>query len=258
MGSPPHLNYGMDPIDWQTLPCEGVSTPPSSQKRAAMSITSTSLSQQNGGAAAPNSATGRDPRRRGPIDVLIVDDHRAAQYSMWALLSWKRDIGVTGTASSSAEAMTIAKRRRPDVCLIAAALGQGAALTLTSRMKRLSDPPRVLIFADSVDQHLAYAATVAGADGVIWRYADAEEQASVVRRVAVGEQHFPDLEPSAFHAVLDQVEDDDRAIVAMLLEHTPPDHIASMLGISAHSLERRRQGILTRLGAPAEAMAVVP
>jgi DNA-binding NarL/FixJ family response regulator len=223
-----------------------------------MSFTSTILSQQDLGGPAPNRARRRDPRRAGTIDVLIVDDHRAAQYSMWALLSWKRDIGVTATASSSAEAMTIAKRRRPDVCLIAAALGQGAALTLTSRMKRLSDPPRVLIFADSVDQHLAYAATIAGADGVIWRYADAEEQANVVRRVAIGEQHFPDLEPSAFHVLLDEVEDDERAIVAMLLEHAPPDHIASMLGISAHSLERRRQGILKRLGGPAEAMAVLP
>jgi DNA-binding NarL/FixJ family response regulator len=223
-----------------------------------MSFTSTSLPPRGLDLRTPTSAPGADPRRRGAIDVLIVDDHRAAQYSMWALLSWKRDIAVTGTASSSAEAMTVAKRRRPDVCLIAAALGHGEALTLTSRMKRLSTPPRVLIFADSVDQHLAYAATVAGADGVIWRYADAEEQASVIRRVAAGEQEIPDLEPSAFHALLDQVEDDDRAIVAMLLEQTPPDHIASMLGISAHSLERRRRGILKRLGGPAEAITVVP
>ena len=34
----------------------------------------------------------------------------------------------------------------------------------------------------------------------------------------------------------------------MLIEHTHPDHIAGLLGISAHSLELRRQGILKRLG----------
>lgn len=214
-----------------------------------MNSPSTSPSQPDLEATAPNSSrNGRNPRRRDAIDLLIVDDHRTAQYSMWALLSWKRDIRVTGTASSSAEAMTVAKRRRPHACLISATLGQGEALTLTSRMKRLSDPPRVLIFADSVDQHLACAATVAGADGVIWRYADPEEQAGVVTRAASGEQQFPHLEPRAIHALLDQVEDHDRAIVAMLLEHTPPDHIAGMLGISAHSLELRHQGILKRLG----------
>jgi len=115
-------------------------------------------------------------------------------------------------------------------------------------MKHLVDPPCVLIFADAVDQHLACAATVAGADGVIWRYADPEEQADVVRRAASGEQLFPDLHPSEIHALLDHVADRDQAIVAMLLEHTSPDHIAGLLGISARSLELRRQGILKRLG----------
>ena len=155
---------------------------------------------------------------------------------------------MTGTASSSAEALTRAKRRRPHACLISATLGQGEALTLASTMKHLIDPPRVLIFADVVDQHLACAATVAGADGVLCRYTDPEEQAGIVRRAASGEQQFPDLQPTAIHALLHQVEDLDRAIVAMLLEHTPPDHIAGLLGISARSLEQRRQDILKRLG----------
>lgn len=198
---------------------------------------------------APNSRNGDDARRRGEIDLLIVDDHRAARYSVWALLSWKRDIRVTGTANSSAEALTLAKRRRPHACLISATLGRGEALTLASRMKHLVDPPRVLIFADAVDQHLAGAATVAGADGVLCRYADPEEQAGIVRRAASGERQFPKLQLTAIHALLDQVEDRDRAIVAMLMEHAPPDDIAGLLGISARSLELRRQNILKRLGA---------
>ena len=69
-----------------------------------------------------------------------------------------------------------------------------------------------------MDQHLACAATVAGADGVLWRYADPEEQASVIRRAASGEQQFPNLQPNEIHALLDQVDDRDRAIVAMLIE----------------------------------------
>jgi DNA-binding NarL/FixJ family response regulator len=185
---------------------------------------------------------------RDKVDLLIVDDHRAARYSVWALLNWKPDIRVSGTASSSAEALRLAQRHRPHVCLISATLGQGEALTLASRMKHLTDPPRVLIFADAVDQHLACAANLAGADGVLWRYADPEEQAAVVTRAASGEQQFPTLQPAEIHALLGQVEDRDRAIVAMLLERTPSDHIAGLLGISAHSLALRRQNILKRLG----------
>src|SRR5437764_15444793 len=106
-------------------------------------------------------------------------------------------------------------------------------MTLASRMKHLIDPPRVLIFADLVDEHLACAASLAGADGVLCRFADPEEQVGVIRRTASGKEQSPDLQPSAIHALLDQVEDRDRAVVAMLLEHTPPDHIAGLLGLSA-------------------------
>ena len=189
-----------------------------------------------------------DARRRDEIDLLIVDDNRAARYSVWALLSWERDMRVTGTASSSAEALTLAKRRRPDVCLISATLGQGEALTLASRMKHLIDPPRVLIFADAVDQHLACAATVAGADGVLCRYADPEEQAGIVRRVASGEQQFPSLQPTEIHALLGQVEErivrSSRCSWSTRLRTTSP----TCCGISARSLELRRQGVLKRLG----------
>ena len=88
----------------------------------------------------------------------------------------------------------------------------------------------------------------AGADGVLCRYADPEEQAGIVRRAASGERQFPKLQPTAIHALLDQVEDRDRAIVARLVKHAPPDDIAGLLDISARSLELRRQNILKRLG----------
>ena len=213
-----------------------------------MSTALISPSQRELEGQAPISRNGDDAHLRCEIDLLVVDDHHAARYGEWPLLSWTREIRVTGTASSSAEALRLADQRRPHACLISATLGQGEALTLASRLKHLIDPPRVLIFADTVDQHLACAARVAGADGVLGRYADPEEQVAVIRRAASGKQQFPELQPRAIHALLDQVEDRDRAIVAMLLEHTHPDHIAGLLGLSARSLELRRQGILKRLG----------
>jgi two-component system, NarL family, response regulator DesR len=191
---------------------------------------------------------GREAARRGELDLLLVDDHLAARYSVWALLHWKREIRAIDTADSSAQALAQAERRRPHVCLISATLGQGDALTLASRMKHLKHPPRVLIYADAIDAQLAGAAIVAGADGVFWRYADPEQQAGVIRRAASGEQHFPNLRSTELLALLDRVEDRDRAIVAMLLESTHPDHIARTLGISARELKLRRVSIVKRLG----------
>jgi two-component system, NarL family, response regulator DesR len=213
-----------------------------------MSSTSISSSPRDRGSKAFVSRNGNDATRPGELDLLLVDDHLAARYSVWALLHWKREIRVIDTADSSVQALARAERRRPHVCLISATLGQGEALTLASRMKHLKHPPRVLIFADAIDAQLAGAAIVAGADGVLSRYADPEQQAGVIRRAATGEQHFPNLRSTDVLALLDRAEDRDRAIVAMLLERTPPDQIARTLRISARELKRRRMSILKRLG----------
>ena len=105
-----------------------------------MSTALISPSQRELERQARNNRNVDDPRPRGEIDLLIVDDHHAAQYSVWALLSWKRDIRVTETASSSAEALRLADQHRPHACLISATLGQGEALTLVSKLKRLDEP----------------------------------------------------------------------------------------------------------------------
>jgi FixJ family two-component response regulator len=64
--------------------------------------------------------------------------------------------------------------------------------------------------------------------------------------------HPPDPEVIA---LLDQVEDRDRALLAMLLESSPDDDIAATLGISGAAVRRRRARLLDRLVAVARSRA---
>jgi two-component system response regulator DesR len=193
------------------------------------------------------------PIRAGEHDVLLVDDRPEARWRVWALLRWERDIREIATADSGVEGLAVAQRCRPRVCLISATLGEREALTLAGTMKHLAQPPSVLILADVVDTDLAGAAIIAGADGVLWHYADPDELAAVIGRAADGDQHFPTLRRAGVVRLLDRVEDRDRAIVAMLLERVPPDEVARTLGISARALDLRRKSILkTVLGHPRE------
>ena len=60
----------------------------------------------------------------------------------------------------------------------------------------------------------------------------------------------PDLAASNVLTLLERVEDRDRAILAMLHEHVPPDDIAATVGISGAAFRRRRARILARLSNP--------
>src|SRR5947209_12189143 len=130
MDSCPRLIFSVDPIDCQAAGFDVGRTVSASRKRAAMSTALISPSQQELQGQAPISRNGDDAHLRGETDLLVVDDQPASRYGEWSLLSWSRDIRVTGTASSTAEALRLADQRRPHACLISATLGQGEALTL--------------------------------------------------------------------------------------------------------------------------------
>lgn len=54
------------------------------------------------------------PRRPAVVDVLIVDDGRAASYALWALLNWQPGLRICGTAESRERALGTVRQLTPD------------------------------------------------------------------------------------------------------------------------------------------------
>ena len=74
------------------------------------------------------------------------------------------------------------------------------------------------------------------------------QYARSIRTKETGAESFPDtVPPTDVLTLLDRVEDRDRPILAMLVEHTHPDDIAATVGISAAALKLRRARIIARL-----------
>lgn len=185
---------------------------------------------------------------RETVKILLVDDDRAASYSLWALLSWQPGIRACATAESGVEAIGLAQRLSPDVCLVAAALGVGEGMEVSHRLTQLPGSPRVLVYGEHSGPEFHATAVIAGADGVLWRYGDPDELARTIRRTAAGEHEPQAVAHDAIRALIDHVEDHDRPIASMLLLRVPADEIAGTLGVSASHLRARRREIVKRLG----------
>jgi DNA-binding NarL/FixJ family response regulator len=176
-----------------------------------------------------------------PVDVLVVDDDGDASYSLCALLRWRAGIRVA--TAISADALRIALQERPAVCLVPARLGA----RVIHRLTRLPDGPRVLVYTDHRGSEVDGVAVLAGAAGSVWRYGDPDELADTIRRVAAGGAAFPALAREMLDGLIDQVEDGDRPIAALLLLDRQLDEIARILGISARAVASRRHRIVKRL-----------
>ena len=181
------------------------------------------------------------------VAVLLVDDDREASYALWALLHWQPGIRVCATAESAADALTMASRLKPDVCLVSAAIEHGEGLWLAHRITELRRPPRVIIHTEDPGCELPASAMFARASAVVWRYGDPDHLVSTIKAAAAGGHELPTVTADAIGELIDLLEDCDRPIASMLLLQIAPDEIARTLGISARKLRARRREIVKRL-----------
>lgn len=195
-------------------------------------------------ASSPTEAAARELQPR-PVDVLVVDEDRAAGYSLWALLRWR---GVTVRVATGADALAVVEQERPALCLVSAELGARFIFGLT----QLPDPPAVLVHAVERVEELDGVAALAGAAGVIWRYGDPDQLAAAIRSVAAGARDAPALASNTLQRLVDRVEERDRPIAAMLLLGIPRGEIARSLGIGERALRTRCWEIVKRLEPPGD------
>jgi DNA-binding NarL/FixJ family response regulator len=127
-------------------------------------------------------------------------------------------------------------------------LGDGRdGLWLTSELKRLKRPPRVLVYTAFADNALAVLTVIAGADGLLDKRELGPELCSAIRRLARGKQHLPAIRPSLAQVLRSRLTPRDQAIFGMLVHATPPDLIVERLGITHDELRIRRSTILESL-----------
>ena len=191
---------------------------------------------------------------RSPIPVLLVDDHPAVRVGARKLIDDQPDMAVVAEARSAEEALT--QSGFPiGVAVVDYQLGDGHdGLWLTAQLKRLDQPPRVLVYSAFADNALTVMALIAGADGLLDK--GELELPSSIRTLAQGGRHLPAVSSPLAGALRSQLGRRDQAIFGMLLHATPPEVIMQRLGITRAELDLRRSSILRSLTTGRTAMAL--
>ena len=119
----------------------------------------------------------------GRTSVLLVDDNPLFLEQTSAWLSRESDIEVVGSATSGAEAVALVERLHPRVVLMDVAMPGMDGLEATRRLKRLPNPPAVVVLTLHGDPVYCAAAAAAGAEGFVCKSDLAAELVPCLRRV---------------------------------------------------------------------------
>ena len=179
--------------------------------------------------------------------IAIVDPQPAARAGLAMLLRGEPGLVPVGTATGAHGGAELAARRKPDVVLVEHRLPDGDGLALTRRLRALDRPPQVVLYTAYPEPSLGLLARVAGAAGLVDKQAEPAELFEAVRVVARGGTVLPPLAARELDAAAHLVDSDDLALLAMLVDRTPPAEVADALRLDSRRVQRRTERLLGRL-----------
>lgn len=191
-----------------------------------------------------------DRRLDDPVRVLIIDDHPAICAGLEGVLALEPDLVAVGSAANAREGLAQAQLLSPQAAIVDYHLPGRDGLSLTLQLKRLDQPPAVVIYSAFADARLAIGALVAGADGVVEKSSRPDELCAALRTVTGGRLMIPSV-PSEMTTIAAGVDPDDLPILGMLMNGVAPGEVAEVLGITEEWLDMRRWAILQRITASA-------
>ena len=197
------------------------------------------------------------------ISVLVADDQAMIRTSLRLILEDEPDIRVVGQACDGAEAVALARRLRPDVCLIDVRMPRLDGIDVTRALAGpgIADPLRVVIVTTFGLDEYVHGALQAGALGFVLKDGDPTLFAAAVRAAAGGDalispsitrRLLRDLaagSTSAAHQPDHQLTDRETDVVRAVARGRTNQEIAAELFISVSTVKGHLAAIQNKLGA---------
>jgi DNA-binding NarL/FixJ family response regulator len=191
--------------------------------------------------------TGTPDTEQTPIRCLVVDDHPAILAGLRGLLASEPDFDIVDALDSAEAAADLAEEVPIDVAIVDYQLPGHSGLWLSRKLKRLPDPPAVLIYSAFSDYMLAAACVVAEADGLLSKAALGTDLYTAIRRAATGMSRLPPVPATLADGLRRRFDSMEQAIFGLLLAGIGRGEIARTLHIDTGELETRQWTMLRKL-----------
>ena len=192
------------------------------------------------------------------IKILLADDHRIMRDGLCALLKNEPDIEVVAEGDNGREAVEMSRKLKPNVVVMDMSMPGLNGVEATRQILALNDNVKVLVLSMHADKRFVIGALSAGASGYVLKDCAFEELVRAIHTVAVNQTY---LSPSIADIVVESYKRSqpspnqsfpvltprEREVLQLLTEGVSVKKIASLLRVSAKTIETHRQHIMEKL-----------
>jgi DNA-binding NarL/FixJ family response regulator len=189
--------------------------------------------------------------------ILIADDHGIVRSGLRLLLDRQADMEVVAEAADGAEAVEMALRERPDLCILDVGMPRLTGLQATREIKAQAPEVTVLMLSMHKDDRYLFEALKAGASGYVLKAEADQDLVEAARAVGRGEAFLTNAAERSL--IRDWMSSDDEGprepltpreqeVVKLIAEAHTNAQIAEVLHLSEKTVESHRANVLRKLG----------
>ncbi len=130
------------------------------------------------------------------IRILICDDHAVVRRGLRSLVGVKPEMELVGEAVDGEEAVTMAKKLKPDVIIMDLVMPRKDGVTAIAEIKKKNHDARILVLTSFSDDKNVFSAIKAGASGYLLKDSSPEDLLQAIDDVYQGK--------SSLHPVIAQ------------------------------------------------------
>ncbi|MDQ3675450.1 MAG: response regulator transcription factor [Actinomycetota bacterium] len=191
------------------------------------------------------------------IRVLIADDHGIVRGGLRLLLDRQPDMQVVAQASDGIEAVELALRERPDLCVLDVAMPRMTGLEATHEIRAHAPQISVLLLSMHDDERYLFEALQAGAAGYVLKREADHALVHAVHAVMSGEPFMTNAAERSL--VREWMADDstgpaepltprEREVLKLIAEAHTNREIGDLLHLAEKTVESHRANLLRKLG----------
>ncbi len=212
-----------------------------------------------------------DKGDKGPIRVLLADDHSVVRAGIRKFLETASDIEVVAEAEDGAEAQVLLARHQPDVAVLDIHMPRASGIEVTRWVREHLPAVGVLILTAYDDEPYVVAVLQAGANGYVLKTAQPADMIRAVRDVYEGRSALDSMLAQRLitHLVSpaeakpeEPLSEREHAVLALVGKGYTNKAIAAHLGISDGTVQSHlarifdKMGVTSRTGAVMRAVAL--